>query len=100
MKHLKALRWGKMVRTLGLETVKIGLVQSKVGSSLDENLEKASKLIGKAAAKGAKIVCLQELFYGADFVNRTYAIFFLRKYNLRDIALMTLGSAICRLVDV
>jgi N-carbamoylputrescine amidase len=42
--------------------VKLGLVQTSVGEDLDQNLEKAARLIKQAARKGAGIVCLQELF--------------------------------------
>jgi N-carbamoylputrescine amidase len=43
-------------------TVKIGLVQTKVGDDLGENLAKTASYIRQAARKGAEIVCLQELF--------------------------------------
>ena len=42
--------------------LKIGLVQAKVGSHLEENLDNTAKFVGIAAKKGASIVCLQELF--------------------------------------
>ena len=42
--------------------INIGLVQTRVGDSVDENLEKTAAFIRKAARKGAEIVCLQELF--------------------------------------
>ena len=44
------------------QPLKIGLVQTKVGEDVDENLAKTAKLIKKAASKGAEIVSLQELF--------------------------------------
>jgi len=43
-------------------TLKIGLIQTKVGDDLQENLKKTARLIKEAARKGAEIVCLQELF--------------------------------------
>ena len=43
-------------------SVKVGLVQTKVGERLDENLDKTARFIRQAAKKGAEIVCLQELF--------------------------------------
>jgi N-carbamoylputrescine amidase len=43
-------------------TVKIGLIQTKAGESVEENLAKTARLIKQAARKGAEIVCLQELF--------------------------------------
>ena len=42
--------------------VKIGLVQTKVSKDIVVNLDKTAKFIALAAEKGAKIVCLQELF--------------------------------------
>src|SRR6185503_5608163 len=43
-------------------SIKIGLIQTKVGDDLDRNLENTSRLIRQSAKKGAQIVCLQELF--------------------------------------
>src|SRR3989338_6042226 len=42
--------------------VKIGLIQMRMGKVKAQNLAKAVLLIKKAAKKGAKIVCLPELF--------------------------------------
>ena len=42
--------------------LKIGLIQTKVSDSLEENLAKTALFIRRAARKGADIVCLQELF--------------------------------------
>src|SRR5215475_6733065 len=43
-------------------TIKLGLVQTRVGENLDENLDNTARFIKQAAKKGAEIVCLQELF--------------------------------------
>jgi N-carbamoylputrescine amidase len=43
-------------------SLKVGLVQTKVGENLDDNLDKTAQLIKQAAKKRAEIVCLQELF--------------------------------------
>jgi N-carbamoylputrescine amidase len=43
-------------------SLKLGLVQTKVGAKLEENLDKTAHFIKQAAKKGAEIVCLQELF--------------------------------------
>jgi N-carbamoylputrescine amidase len=45
-----------------MNRVKVGLIQTKVGDDVEENLEKTARLIKQAARKGAEIVCLQELF--------------------------------------
>jgi N-carbamoylputrescine amidase len=44
--------------------VRVGLVQMACGAKKGPNVEKALQLIGEAAAKGAQVVCLQELFAG------------------------------------
>jgi N-carbamoylputrescine amidase len=44
------------------DVIKIGLIQTKVGENVEENLAKTAKYIRQAARKGAEIVCLQELF--------------------------------------
>ena len=44
------------------EKVKVGLVQMSCTSDKQANIRKTEKMIREAAASGAKIVCLQELF--------------------------------------
>jgi len=43
-------------------TVRIGLVQSRVVEDIEANLEATDRRVGEAAAGGAEIVCLEELF--------------------------------------
>ena len=45
-----------------LSSVRIGLIQMAPGPDPEKNLEKANAGIQKAAQKGARIVCLEELF--------------------------------------
>jgi N-carbamoylputrescine amidase len=47
--------------------IKIGLVQSRCAGDLDENFAKAIAGVREAAARGANIVCLQELFRSLYF---------------------------------
>jgi N-carbamoylputrescine amidase len=47
--------------------VKIGLVQHRCTENLQENLAAAERGIRNAAAKGAQIICLQELFGSVYF---------------------------------
>ena len=47
---------------LGIDRLKVGLVQAKLSDKIEANLGKTAKYIQKAARKGAVIVCLQELF--------------------------------------
>lgn len=42
--------------------VSIGLIQTAVTKDIQENIQKALLFVRKAAAEGAKIICLQELF--------------------------------------
>ncbi|HEX5668592.1 MAG TPA: carbon-nitrogen hydrolase [Chitinophagaceae bacterium] len=49
--------------------VKVGLVQMSCSYSKDENLEKAMAKTREAAAQGAQIVCLQELFTSLYFCD-------------------------------
>lgn len=59
-----------------MSTVKIGLVQSAVQTDVDANLRKAAVLIEKAAAVGAQIVCLPELFRSRYFCqSEDYDVF-------------------------
>jgi len=51
----------------GPQTVTIGLIQMSVGGDSGENLKKAITKVEEAAAKGAKIICLPELFRSPYF---------------------------------
>src|SRR5476649_2213535 len=52
-----------------MSIVKIGLVQMSCTAIKEDNLAKAILKIREAAAKGAKIVCLQELFTSLYFCD-------------------------------
>ena len=47
--------------------VTLGLVQMSMAKSTDANLDKAIRMIGEASKKGARIVCLPELFTSPYF---------------------------------
>jgi N-carbamoylputrescine amidase len=49
------------------KSVKVGLVQMTCAADLNENLQKAVQRVREAAAMGAQIVCLQELFTSQYF---------------------------------
>ncbi|WP_134704316.1 carbon-nitrogen hydrolase [Ammoniphilus sp. YIM 78166] len=49
------------------EKVTIGLIQLKCGENIDQNVQHTISKIKEAAAKGAQIVCLQELFNSQYF---------------------------------
>ncbi|TKB96778.1 carbon-nitrogen hydrolase [Pedobacter cryophilus] len=51
------------------KNVKLGLVQMSCTSNKEENLQKAIVKVKEAAAKGAQIICLQELFTSLYFCD-------------------------------
>ncbi|MEI2719068.1 MAG: carbon-nitrogen hydrolase [Gemmatimonadales bacterium] len=57
-------------------TVRVGLVQQRVGATPAGNLDRAIEGIRQAAAKGAQIICLQELFGWYYFCQREDHDFF------------------------
>jgi len=73
--------------------MKIGLLQASAASRKDKNLDRAVHLIGEAAKKGAKIVCLQELFS-----TRYFCVFQEPKYF--DLAESVPGPTTDRLAEV
>ncbi len=58
------------------EKFRIGLVQTRCGLDSDANLELAATKIREAAAKGAQIVCLEELFRSQYFCREEDARLF------------------------
>ena len=52
------------------QTFRGGLVQMSCGPDPEGNLEKALERIGQAAARGAQLVCLPELFQTQYFCQR------------------------------
>jgi N-carbamoylputrescine amidase len=49
--------------------LRLGLVQTRASLDVDRNLATAGRLIGVAAGRGARIVCLPELFAGRYFAQ-------------------------------
>jgi N-carbamoylputrescine amidase len=56
--------------------VKVGLIQTAVSADKAANIKKTTRLIEDAAARGARIVCLQELFASEYFCQREDAELF------------------------
>jgi beta-ureidopropionase len=50
-----------------MSTVRAAVIQAKANMSKEEAVDKHIELIGKAAAEGAKVTCLQEIFHGPYF---------------------------------
>ncbi|HEV8259413.1 MAG TPA: carbon-nitrogen hydrolase [Burkholderiales bacterium] len=61
---------------MAAERFRVGLVQMACGPDPDDNLERAVTKIGEAAAKGAQVVCLPELFRTQYFCQREDAALF------------------------
>ena len=57
-------------------SLKVGLVQTRVTDSLENNLDKTEAFIKAAAKKGAEVVCLQELFAQRYFAQTKDKKFF------------------------
>jgi N-carbamoylputrescine amidase len=58
------------------QSLKVGLVQTRVSDNLDDNLEKTAGFIKTAAQRGADVVCLQELFAQRYFAQTKSRKFF------------------------
>ncbi len=52
-----------------MSKVNVGLVQMSCSADKNENVQKAVIKVKEAAAKGARIVCLQELFTSLYFCD-------------------------------
>ena len=61
---------------MSAKTISIGLVQLRCGSDPAANLAQAITQIGAAAAAGAQVVCLPELFTSTYFCQREDHAFF------------------------
>jgi len=55
---------------------KVGLVQMSCSPNVDDNLAKAASRVEEAASKGAKIVCLPEMFRSQYFCQKEDSSFF------------------------
>src|SRR5258708_16010627 len=64
------------MQSLSAEKFRVGLVQMSCALDPNENLEKAIWRIREAAAQGAQIVCLQELFRSQYFCREENAELF------------------------
>ena len=54
----------------------IGIVQMRVGTDTDANLRTAVERVEQAAARGARVICLPELFRSQYFCQREDAAAF------------------------
>ena len=72
---------------------RVGLVQMSCGPDPAQNLRKALDLIGAAAARGAQVVCLPELFQTQYFCQREEAALFDLAEPIPGPASQALGEA-------
>lgn len=66
------------------KTLDIGVVQFACSDDVGENIATASRLVREAAAKGAKIILVQELFSGHYFCQEQNAAHFARAHTVDD----------------
>src|SRR5450755_4725467 len=64
------------MRASNSEKFRVGLIQMTCSLQPNENLEKALQRIREAAARGAEIICLQELFRAQYFCREENAYLF------------------------
>ena len=50
-----------------MTTIRAAVIQAHANMPKDEAVEKHIELIGKAAADGSQVTCLQEIFFGPYF---------------------------------
>jgi len=53
--------------------VTIGIIQDTASDDAQQNLDRAVARVREAAARGARIICLQELFHAPYFCKRITA---------------------------
>jgi len=70
----------------------IGLVQMAMSADIDENLKRAGEFVREAAGKGAKIVCLPEMFRSQYFCQREDVDLFNLAETIPGKSTMTLGA--------
>lgn len=69
----------------------IGLVQMAMSADVDENLRRAVEFVREAAGKGAKIICLPEMFRSQYFCQREDVDLFNLAETIPGKSTMTLG---------
>lgn len=70
----------------------IGLVQMAMSADIDENLKRGGEFVREAAAKGAKIICLPEMFRSQYFCQREDVELFNLAETIPGKSTMTLGA--------
>ena len=80
------------MESVSTETFRVGLVQMSCAPDPNENLEKALWRVREAAARGAQIVCLQELFRSQYFCREENAELFALAEPIPGPATNTLGG--------
>ena len=86
-----------------MTTVRAAVIQAHANMSKEEAVDKHVELIAKAAAEGAQVTCLQEIFHGPYFCAeqdpKWYATASPRRTHvtrMREVAKSTTWSWSCR----
>ncbi|MFA5001869.1 MAG: agmatine deiminase family protein [Methanolinea sp.] len=58
-----------MTSEMAAPKIRIGLIQAPAGENVRENLERTLRMVEDALSRGARIICLQELFSAPYFPN-------------------------------
>src|SRR6266550_155541 len=75
--------------------VRAALIQAHANMPKEEAIKKHEELIGEAAAKGAQITCLQEIFFGPCFWEKFYFKPGNLGYPVWDTSVGRVGILIC-----
>ena len=75
------------------EKYKVGLIQMSMSEDMDQNLQKAVDFVGEAAGKGARVICLPEMFRSQYFCQKEDA-------DLFDLAETIPGPSTAALIKV
>ncbi len=76
----------------GSDKYTIGLVQMAMSADVDENLKRAGEFIREAAGRGAKIICLPEMFRSQYFCQREDVDLFNLAETIPGKSTMVLGA--------
>lgn len=82
------------------KTLCLAVVQGPFADSLDENLERAEALVRQAAASGAQVVLLPELFEGPYFPREERAEHFERAHPAKGHPVLERMAALARELEV
>ncbi len=86
--------------TFANTSVTVAAVQFECSDSVSENISNAVRLVREAAAKGAQIICVQELFEGHYFCQEQNPEHFGRATAIEDNPAVKAFQALCKELQV